>query len=173
MCYGEWMREKLDVRIKERFPLKNGNLIVKLEDYEGVDNYDRAKSVNTMPSHFVSYILSHNNWLMNDVIRQIDGFYKNSIYYTDTNSLYVHKKYWSDLVDNGFVGKTLCLGKNNYIYSDIWYGWFIAPKIKYCLVADDFGVVSPKRTFKGYSEEHRLIKLNEFLSLSERNCLSF
>ena len=32
---------------------------------------------------------------------------------------------------------------------------------------DDFGVILAKRTFKGYSEEHRMLKLNEFLSLSE------
>ena len=38
---------------------------------------------------------------------------------------------------------------------------------KYCLVIDDFGVILDKRTFKVYSEEHRMIKLNEYLSLSE------
>ena len=37
---------------------------------------------------------------------------------------------------------------------------------------DDFGVISAKRTFKGYSEEHRMIKVNEFLSLSERKTIS-
>ena len=50
-----WMREKFDGSVKEWFPLKNGHLIVKLEDDEGVDNFDRAKSVNTMPSHFASF----------------------------------------------------------------------------------------------------------------------
>ena len=39
-----WMRENFDDRVKERFPLKNGNLNVKLEDDEGVDDYDKAKS---------------------------------------------------------------------------------------------------------------------------------
>ena len=51
---------------------------------------------------------------MNDNIRQIDGFYINSIYYTDTDSLYVHKKQWSTLVDKGFVGKSLEQDKNDY-----------------------------------------------------------
>ena len=38
-CVTEnWMRESFDDRDKEWFPLKNGNLIVKLEDDEGVDN---------------------------------------------------------------------------------------------------------------------------------------
>ena len=114
-CFTEnWMRENFDNRVKEWFPIKNGNLIVKLEDDEGVDDFDKAKSINTMPSHFGSYILSHSKRLMNNVIKQINGFYNNNIYYTDTDSLYIHKKYWSNLVDNEFVGKSLGLGKNDY-----------------------------------------------------------
>ena len=50
---------------------------------------------------------------MNDVIKRIGGFYINSIHYTDTDSFYILKKYCSKLVDNGFVGKTLGLGKND------------------------------------------------------------
>ena len=172
-CVTEnWMKENFDDRVKEWFPLKNGNFIVKLEDDEGVDDYDKAKSVNTMPSHFGSNILSHSKRLMNDVIKQIDGFYNNSIYYTDTDSLYIHKKYWSNLVDKGYVGKSLGLGKNDYGNSGISYAWFLAPKIKYCLLIDDFGVISAKRTFKAYSEEHRMIKLDEYISLSERKTVS-
>ena len=166
------MRENFDDRIKEWFPLKNGNFIVKLEDDEGVDDYDKAKSVNTMPSHFGSYILSHSKRLMNDVFREIDGFYSNNIYFGDTDSGYIHKKHWSSLVDKGFVGKSLGLSKNDYGNSGIFYAWFLAPKIKYCLVIDDFGIISAKRTFKGYSEEHRMLKLDEYISLSEGKTVS-
>ena len=66
---------------------------------------------------------------MNDFIKQIGSFYNNSIYYTDTDSLYLHKKHWSDLVDNGFEGKSLGLGKIDYGISGIFYAWFTAPKI--------------------------------------------
>ena len=158
-----WMRENFDDRVKEWFRLKNGNLIVKLEDDEVVDDNDKAKSINTMPSHFGSYILSHSKRLMNYVIEEIDGFYNNNIYYTDTDSLYKHKKYWSTLVEKRCVGKSLGLGKNDYGNSGIFYAWFLAPKTKYCLVIDDNGIISAKRTFKGYSEEHRLIKLDEYI----------
>ena len=172
-CVTEnWMRENFDDRIKEWFPLKNGNFIVKLEDDEGVDDYNKAKSINTMPSHFGSFILSHSKRLMNDVFREIDGFYSNNIYYGDTDSGYIHKKHWSTLVEKGFVGKPLGLGKNDYGDSGIFYAWFLAPKIKYCLVFDDFGIISAKRTFKGYSEEHRMIKLDEYISLSEGKTVS-
>ena len=60
-CVTEtWMRENLDDRIKVWFPLRNGNLKGKLGDDESVDDYDKAKSVNTMPSHFGSYILTQS-----------------------------------------------------------------------------------------------------------------
>ena len=148
-CVTEnWMRENFDDRVKDWFPLKNGNLIVKLEDDEGVDDFDKAKAVNTMPFHFGSNILSHSKRLMNNVINQIDGFYNNNIYYTDTDSLYIHKKYWSNLIDKGFVGKSLGLGKNDYGNSGIFYAWFLAPEIKYCIVIDDFGVISAKKNLQ-------------------------
>ena len=86
--------------------------------------------------------------------------------------MYIHMKYWSNLVDIGFVSKSLGLGKNDYGNSGILYAWFLAPKIKYCLVIDDFGVIWAKRTFKGYSEEYRRIKLDEFISLSEGKTVS-
>ena len=109
---------------------------------------------------------------MNDVIRQISCFYENSIYYTDTDSLNILKKCWFDWVDNGLVGKTLGLRKKDYGNSGIFFAWFLAPKIEYCLVIDDFGVISVKRTFEGYSEEHRILKLDEFISLWEGKTVS-
>ena len=120
-----------------------------------------------MPSHFFgNYALSHSKRLMNDVFREMDGFYSNNIYYGDTDSGYMHKKHWSTLVEKGFVGKSLGLCKNDYGNSGIFYAWFLAPKIKYCLVIDDFGVISAKRTFKGHSEEHKMIKLDAYISLA-------
>ena len=152
--------------------MKNGKLIVKLEDDEGVHDYDKAKSANTMPYHYGSFIFSHSKTLINDVIKQIGGFYNNSIYYGDTDNVYIHTNYWSPVVEKGFVGKSVGLGKNDYGNSGIFYTWFLAPKIKYCLVIVEFGVNSAKRTFKGYSEEHRMMKLDECISLSERKTAS-
>ena len=109
---------------------------------------------------------------MNDVVKQINGFQNNSIYNTDTDSLYIHKKYWSDLVDKGFIGKYLGLSIIDYGNSGIFYAWFLYPKIKYYLVIDDFGVLSSKGNFKGYSEEHKMIKLDESISLSRGGTVS-
>ena len=80
-CVTEtWMREIFDDRVKEWFPLKNGKSIVKLENDKRVDGYDKAKSINTMPCLLGSFIFSRSKRLMNTVIKQIGGFYKNSIY---------------------------------------------------------------------------------------------
>ena len=125
-----------------------------------------------MPSHFCSYILSHSKRLFNNLVREIDGFYSNNNYYEDTDSGYIHKKHWSTLVEKGFVGKPLGLGKNDYGNSGTIYASFLTPKIKYCLVIDDFGVISAKRTFIGYSEEHRMINPDEYKSLSEGKTVS-
>ena len=125
-----------------------------------------------MPSHFGSYILSHSKRLMNDVIKQTRDFFEKNVYYTDTDSLYIHKKYWSSLAENGFVGISLGLNETEYGNSGTFYAWFLAPKIKYCLVIDNFGVILAKRTFEGFSEEQRNIKLNEIISFSERKTVA-
>ena len=114
------MVENFDDRVKEWFPLKNGNLIVKLEDDEGADDYDEAKSINAMPSHFGSCILSHSKRLMNEVINQIGGF-TIIVFTTGTRIVCIQKKCWDDLVDKRFVGKILGLGKIDYGNSGIFY----------------------------------------------------
>ena len=65
-----WMTENVDHGVKGWFPLKNGCLIVKLVDDKGVDDYDEAKLVKSMPSRFGTYILSHSKRLMKDVINK-------------------------------------------------------------------------------------------------------
>ena len=118
-----------------------------------------------MPSHFGSYISSHNKWLMNDVFKPEGGFYKKIIYYTDPNSLYIHEKQWFDMVDNGFAGKSRGLNNNEYGNLGTLYAWFLAPKIKYCVMIDDSVVISAEKTLKSYNEEQRMIERNEFISL--------
>ena len=108
---------------------------------------------------------------MNNLIREINGFYSTNIYYGDTDSVYIHK-HWSILVGKGFLGKSLGVGKNDYGNAGIFCAGFLAPKTNYCLVINDYGVISAKRTFKGYSEEHRMIKLKDCISLSEGRTVS-
>ena len=106
--------------------MKNGNSRVKLHDDVGVDDYDKVKSMNNMPSHFGSYILPHSKRLVNEVIDQIGGFYINSFHYGDTDSTYFPRKYWSSIVEIGFVVKSLGLRKNDNGNSGfLMYGFWL------------------------------------------------
>ena len=86
--------------------------------------------------------------------------------------MYIHKKTGLLLLILDSLVNILAWIKNDYGNSFIFYAWFLAPKIKYYLVFDVFVVLSASRTFKGYSEEHRMIKLIEFVSLSEGKTVS-
>ena len=79
---------------------------------------------NTLPSQLGAFILSNSKRIMNNFSREINGFSNNSIYYGDTDSLYIEKKYWDVLDKANFVGKNLCQGKNNYETGGIFYEFF-------------------------------------------------
>ena len=76
------------------------------------------------------------------------------------------------MVDKGFVGKSTGVGENDFGSSGISCTLFLGRIIKYCVLIDDSGVISAERTFKDYNEEHRFIKLEEFISLSEKETVS-
>ena len=92
---------------------------------------------------------------MNNFLRDMNGFYKNSIYYGDTDSLYIEKKYWDVLDKANLVGKNLCQGKIDYETGGNFYGLFLAPKIKYCLTINDFGIFQEHKFFKGFNDSER------------------
>ena len=127
-CITENWSENYADSVKEWWPMNRGNLIVKLKDDASVDYQDFAKIFNQMPCHLGSFVLSHSKRLMNIAICEIKGFYRNNICYGDIDSACIHKRHWSTLVDNGYVGKSLRLGKNDYGDAGIFYAWFRAPK---------------------------------------------
>ena len=55
------------------------------------------------------------------------------------------------------VGKNLCQGKNEYKTGGIFYGLFLAPKMKYVLTIDDYGIIQQHMTFKKFNDSKRLI----------------
>ena len=67
---------------------------------------------------------------MNNFLYAIAGFYKNDVYYTDTDSLYIESKLWEKLNNAGLVGKKLLQGKNDCKDGGIFYALFLAPNIK-------------------------------------------
>ena len=50
-------------------------------------------------------------------------------------------KHWNTLNSVGYVGSNLLQAKNDYDDGDIFFGLFLAPKTKYCLTINEFGVM--------------------------------
>ena len=84
-----WMETEYDENVLDYWKLPNGNYIVKLKKDDGLEEDNDIK--NTLPSHLGAFILSNSKRIMNNFIREINGFYNNSIYYGDTDSLYIEK----------------------------------------------------------------------------------
>ena len=104
---------------------------------------------------------------MNNFIHAIDGFYTNDVYYTDTDSLYIENKHWDKLDKAGLVGKNLLQGKNDYKDGGIFYGLFLAPKIKYCLTINKYGVIDEHKTFKGFSNVSANLDRKEYFKMAD------
>ena len=103
-----------------------------------------------MPLHLGAFVLSNSKRNMNTFIHAIIGFYTNDIFYNDTDSLYIENKRWDKIDKAGLVGKGLLQGKNVYKDGGIFYGLFLAPKMKACLTINKFVVIDEHKTFKGY-----------------------
>ena len=141
-------------------------LVTILKDLDKSSNHDSEKvSTKLMPSHLGAFILSHSKRIMNNFIKEIDGFKSPEIYYTDTDSLYIHKKNWDVLEKADLVGGNLGQGKNDYGNGGIIFGLFVAPKIKYCLVLKDDNTLEEKTTFKGFTKS--VLKSRDIFKLNE------
>ena len=81
------MQYEYNESVIEWFLLKNGNIMVKIKDKEGVDDEGVSKKFNSQPCHLGSVRLSHSKRLTNDVILALDGCQNNKIYYWDTDSI--------------------------------------------------------------------------------------
>ena len=65
------------------------------------------------------------------------------------------------------VGKNLLQGKNDYKDAGIFYGLFLAPKIKYCLTINKYGVIDEHKTFKGFTNVSDNLDRKEIFKLFE------
>ena len=170
-CKSEtWMKTEFDENVLDYWKLPNGNYIVKLKKDDGLD--DDCDIKNTLPAVLGAFILSNSKRIMNNFIREINGFYNNSIYYGDTDSLYIEKKYWDVLDKANLVGEDLCQGKNDCKTGGIFYGLFLAPKIKYCLTIDGYGIIQEHKTFKGFNDSKRLLNRSQYFNMKEGKKIS-
>ena len=56
-------------------------------------------------------------------------------------------------------------GKNDYKDGGIFYGLFLAPKIKYCLIINKYGVISERKTFKGFTNVSDNLDRKEYFKM--------
>ena len=170
-CKSEtWMKTEFDENVIDYWKLPNGNYIVKMKKDDGLD--DDCDIKNTLPAVLGAFIIANSRRIMNNFIREINGFYNNKIYYTDTDSLYIEKKYWDVLDKANLVGDNLCQGKNDYKTGGIFYGLYLAPKIKYCLTIDDYGIIQEHKTFKGFNDSNRLLDRSQYFKMKEDKKIS-
>ena len=165
-CKSEmWMQTEYNERVKDYWKISGINYIVKMTDDKGME--DEVKKLITMPLHLGDFVLSNSKRLMNNFIHAINGFYTNDVYYTDTDSLYIENKHWDTLEKAGLVGKNLLQGKNDYKDGGVFYGLFLAPKIKYCLIINKYGVISEKKTFKGFKDVSDKLNRKELFNMAD------
>ena len=170
-CKSEnWMKTEFDENVLDYWKLPNGNYIVKMKKDDGLDDDCDIKS--TLPAVLGAFILANSRRIMNMFIREINGFYENNVYYTDTDSLYIEKKYWDVLDEANLVGDNLCQGKNDYESGGVFYGLYLAPKIKYCLTIDEYGIIKEHKTFKGFNDSNRLLNRSQYFEMIEGKVVS-
>ena len=157
------MITEFDEKVLGYWRLPNGNYIVKMKKDDGLD--DDCNIKNTLPAVLGAFILSNTKRIMTNFIREINGFYNNSIYYGDTDSLYIEKKYWDVLDKANLVRGDLCQIKNDLQSGFIFYGLFLAPKIKYVLTINEHGVIQENKTFKGFNDSKRLLDYSQYLKM--------
>ena len=159
-----WMQTEYDERVKDYWKISNINYIVKMVDDPGLE--DEVKKLNTMPLHLGAFVLSNSKRIMNNFIHAINGFYTNDVYYTDTDRLYIENKHWDKLDKAGLVGKGLLQGKNDFKDGGIFYGLFLAPKIKYCLTINKYGVIDEHKTLKRFSNVSDNLNRKEYFKMA-------
>ena len=170
-CKSEtWMKTEFDENVLDYWKLPNENYIAKMKKDDGLD--DDCDIKNTLPAVLGASILANSRRIMNNFIREINGFYENNVYYTDTDSLYIEKKYWDVLDKANLVGDNLCQGKNDYETGGIFYSLYLASKIKYCLTIDEYGIIKEHKTFKGFNDSKRLLDRSQYFKMKEGKKIS-
>ena len=63
-------------------------------------------------------------------------------------------------------------GKNDYGTGGVFYGLFLAPKIKYVSTINEFGINQQHMTFKGFNDSKRLLDRSQYFDMLEDKQIS-
>ena len=166
------MKNEYDESVIEWFPLKNGNIKVKMKDKESVDDEGISKNVISQACHVGFLKISHSKRVMNEVILALDGFRISKRYYGDNDSVYIHNDVYEILKTVDLNGKNIYQSKNDYGKGGLFYGLFLAAKNNYFIVVDENGMFSPKTTFKRYDQNMVGLKFKDSLELERDDFIS-
>ena len=81
--------------------------------------------------------------------------------------MYVEKKYWDVLDNANLFAKILCQGKIDYETGGVFYGLFLAPKLKHVLTIDEFVIFQQHMTFKGFNDSKRILDRSQYFNMLE------
>ena len=119
--------------------------------------------MNTMPLHLRAFVLSNSKGIMNNFIVAIDGFYKNDVFYSETDSLYIELKVSEKLDKAELVGKNRLQGKNDYKEGGVWYDFLLAPNKSFRWSINKFVFTDEHKTFKSLTNVSDTLDRREFL----------
>ena len=86
--------------------------------------------------------------------------------------MYIGYKYWDVLDKANLVGKNLCQGKNDYQSGGIFYGLFLAIKIKNSLTINEFGTIEQHMIFKGFNNSKQILDRSQYFDMLEGKKIS-
>ena len=84
------MQTEYDGKVLDFWKFSNGICIAKIKKDDGLDGDNDVK--NTLLCRLGAFILSNTKQVTNFFIRENNGSYNKSIFYGDTNSMYVAKR---------------------------------------------------------------------------------
>ena len=105
---------------------------------------------------------------LKDDFKLVDNFITEENVKSHFEYKYIPKKIESHLTN--FIThdiKNLLQGKNDYKDGGIFYGLFLAPKIKYCLTINKYGVIDEHKTFKGFSNVSDNLDRKEYFKMAD------
>ena len=68
---------------------------------------------------------------------------------------------------SALVGSRLCPGKTDNESGNIFYGMFLAPKLKFCSSIKECGILDYHKTVEGFNKNKRLLNRYQFFKMKE------
>ena len=152
--------------------LRNEIYIVKVKKDKGLDD-DGLGIKKTAPALLGAFISGNSKEIVINFDREINGFYNNNVYYTDTDSQYTERKIWKVVNKAKLFGGGFCQRKNDYDDDKFFfYGLFLAPRIKFVSTLDRSKIIQTHTTFKGDTDNRRLLDHVQFFEMVEGEKIS-